>query len=67
MKKKQVREFRNDELSDKLIELEKQLFNMRSQAVTENISNTSAMRNLRKDIARVKTVIRERQLQDQKS
>lgn len=59
MKITEVREMRTDELGEKLDELERQIFTMRTQAVTEDRANTRAMREIRKDIARVKTVIRE--------
>ena len=63
MKASQVRELRDDELRDKLDDLEKQLFGLRSQAVTEKLENSHAIGNVRRDIARVKTIIREKQLQ----
>ena len=62
MKIKDIREMRPDELEAKLEELEHHLFDLRSQAVTEKLEKTKAIGNARRDIARVKTVIRERQL-----
>ena len=53
---------RPDELQETLQQLERHLFDLRSQAVTEKLENTKALRNARRDIARVKTVIRQRQL-----
>lgn len=52
---------RPDELQETLQQLERHLFDLRSQAVTEKLENTKAVRNARRDIARVKTVIRQRQ------
>ena len=49
-----------DELNDKLEELERHLFDLRSQAVTEKLENSRAIINTRRDIARVKTIMRER-------
>ena len=62
MKITEVREMRPDEMSVKLEELYKRIFELRSQSVTEKLENARAIRNCRHDIARVKTVIRERQL-----
>jgi len=62
MKPLELRQLRSEELQDKLDELYKQLFTMRSQAMTENIENVRALGNVKRDIARVKTIIRENQL-----
>jgi large subunit ribosomal protein L29 len=63
MKAQQFREMSPVELKDRLEELEKQLFDLHSQAVTEKLENSKAIINLKRDIARLKTVIREHQLQ----
>jgi large subunit ribosomal protein L29 len=60
MKARQYREMSPDELEGRLEELEKHLFDLRSQAVTEKLENSRAIINTRRDIARVKTVMRER-------
>jgi large subunit ribosomal protein L29 len=60
MKAKQYREMGADELEDKLEELRKHLFDLRSQAVTEKLENSKAVINTRRDIARIKTIIREK-------
>jgi large subunit ribosomal protein L29 len=46
-----------DELETALEDLEKRLFELRSQAVTEKLENSKAIINARRDIARVKTVL----------
>lgn len=51
-----------DELNVKMGELEKHLFDLRSQSVTEKLENTKAIINVRRDIARIKTIMRERAL-----
>ena len=61
MKVKQYREMSSDELVDKLDELTRRLFELRSQSVTETLENNKAVRNIKRDIARIKTVIREKQ------
>jgi large subunit ribosomal protein L29 len=65
MKASEIRELRPDELLIKLEQAQKQLFTMRSQAMTEKIENTSATSNLRRDIARIKTIIKENELKGQ--
>ncbi len=60
MKPRHYREMSPEELQEKLEELEKHLFDLRSQAVTEKLENSRAMKNVRRDIARIKTIIRER-------
>lgn len=49
-----------DELGDRLKELQRNLFDLRTQAVTEKLENSKAIRNIRRDIARLKTVINEK-------
>ncbi|HPD45701.1 MAG TPA: 50S ribosomal protein L29 [Anaerohalosphaeraceae bacterium] len=65
MKASEVRELRPDELNEKLDDLQKQLFALRAQAVTEKLENTNAVKNIKRDIARVKTIMRERELKGQ--
>lgn len=65
MKISAIREMRSDELAEKLSELQKQLFSIRSQSMTEKIENTRGIKNLKHDIARVKTIIRENELKGQ--
>jgi large subunit ribosomal protein L29 len=60
MKARQYREMSPDELEGRLEELEKHLFDLRSQAVTEKLENSRAIINTRREIARVKTIMRER-------
>ena len=60
MKARQYREMNIDELEDKLEELKKHLFELRAQAVTEKLENSKSVINVRRDIARLNTVIRER-------
>jgi large subunit ribosomal protein L29 len=62
MKAVEIREMRDDELRDKLDDIQKQLFALRGQAVTEKLEDSHAIRNVRRDIARIKTIMREKQL-----
>ncbi|MCU0913598.1 MAG: 50S ribosomal protein L29 [Planctomycetes bacterium] len=60
MKAKQLREMTADELQSSLADLEKRLFELRSQAVTEKLENSKSIINVRRDIARIRTVLQER-------
>ena len=59
MKAQNYREMSIDERDGKLDELQRQLFDLRSQAVTETLENSKAIGNVKRDIARLKTIIRE--------
>jgi large subunit ribosomal protein L29 len=65
MKPSEIRDLRPDERAEKLADLQKQLFGLRSQAVTENLENRHAIHNVRRDIARIKTIIRQDQVKGQ--
>jgi large subunit ribosomal protein L29 len=60
MKAQNYREMSSDELVGKLDDMEKHLFELKCQAVTEKLENSRAVINTRRDIARIKTVMRER-------
>ncbi|QFU07643.1 50S ribosomal protein L29 [Rhodobacteraceae bacterium THAF1] len=49
-----------DELRDQLAQLKKEQFNLRFQAATNQMENTSRMRIVRRDVARVKTILNEK-------
>ena len=53
------------ELSSELLKLKNELFNLRFQHVTGQLENPVKMREVKKDIARVKTVIKEKELEAQ--
>lgn len=59
MKAADYREMSADELVDKLEGFQRRLFDLRSQAVTETLENSKAVVNVRHDIARIKTIMRE--------
>ena len=61
MKAKELREKSQDELKTTLEELLKEQFNLRMQQGTGQLSRPSRMREVRKDIARVKTLMNEMQ------
>jgi large subunit ribosomal protein L29 len=60
MKPSELRAKSDDELKKELNELLKAQFGLRMQLATQQLSNTSQKRKLRKDIARVRTVLREK-------
>lgn len=62
MMKEKVNELRDDELQQKLASLKTELFNLRFSHATGQLANPVQIRNVKRDIARVKTVIREREL-----
>jgi large subunit ribosomal protein L29 len=59
MKAGHYREMSQDELAAKLEEQQRRLFDLRAQAVTEKLENSRAVINVRRDIARIKTIMRE--------
>ena len=63
MKARELREFSSEELQHKQQELVEELFNLRFQLATGQIENVRRIAAVRRDVARVKTVQRERQLQ----
>ncbi len=57
----EIKNMSTDELNDSLLGLKKEAFNLRFQQANGQLENTSRMRDVRKDIARVSTVLREQQ------
>ncbi len=66
LKIKEIREKQNDALTHELADRQKHLFDLRSQAVTEKLEDPSQLRKTKKEIARIKTILRQRQLEEQK-
>jgi large subunit ribosomal protein L29 len=62
MKASELRELSESELAEKEQELAEELFNLRFQLATAQIENVGRISEVRRDIARVKTILRERQL-----
>ena len=59
MKAAQVRGFTPDQLGDELVKLKKEQFNLRFQAASGQLENTARVRQIRRDIARIKTIARQ--------
>ena len=62
MKMQEIRDLSMQELEDKIKDLKEELFNLRFQNATNQLDNPMRIVSVKKDIARVKTVIREREL-----
>ena len=62
MKAKEVRDMTTEELKLKLTNLKEELFNLRFQIATGQLDNSMRLRDVRHNIARVKTIMREREL-----
>lgn len=60
MKPDQIREMTADQLEDELVKLKKEQFNLRFQVASGQLENTARVRQVRRDIARIKTVAKER-------
>ena len=57
----ELREFTDEELTDKLREFKVELFNLRFQSAVGQLTNTSRIREVKRTIARVLTVLREKE------
>ena len=60
MKSGQVRGMTEDQLGDELLKLKKEQFNLRFQAASGQLENTARVRQIRRDIARIKTIARQK-------
>ena len=63
MKTSELRAKNAEELNKELLELLKAQFSLRMQLATQQLSNTSQLRNVRRDIARVRTLLCEKAVQ----
>ena len=61
MKVDEIRRMTPDQLADQLLQLKKEQFNLRFQAATSQLEKTHRVGEVRKDIARIKTVLRAKQ------
>ena len=66
MKIKEIRELTTEELLNKIEELKEELFNLRFANATGNLEKPSRIKEIRKTIARIKMVIREREINRRK-
>ena len=62
MKANEIREKTNEELAKELDELKRELFKLRFQHATNQLENPMKLRQIKRDIAVIKTIIREREI-----
>ena len=62
MKASEIKELSVEELEDKILHLSEELFNLRFQHATGQLENPMRLRETKRDIAKVKTVLREKEL-----
>ena len=63
MKANEIRKLSTEEINKKIAETKEELFNLRMKQATGNLENPSRIRELRKTVARLKTILRERELE----
>ncbi|MGI6204911.1 MAG: 50S ribosomal protein L29 [Anaerovoracaceae bacterium] len=63
MELKQMREMSDSELNAELEKMKKDLFNLRFQHVTGQLENPQLMKSTKRDIARIKTIMREKEIE----
>lgn len=66
MKAKELIELTTDEIEKKLSQYKEELFNLRFQLATGQLENTARLGQVRKNIARCKTVLRQRELSNER-
>ena len=62
MKADELREKSTDELNQEIRDLKSQLFNLRFQHATHQLENTAELRTVKRNLARVNTILREREI-----
>ena len=67
MKINKIREMSSPELEKELEELKSELFKLRFSLATSGLDNPMKIKEVRKDIAKIKTILRERELEEQKA
>ena len=58
MKATEIRDLSVDEMNEKLVSLKEELFSLRFQHAVNQLDNTARLQDVKKDIARIKTVLR---------
>ena len=65
MKVNVLRDLSTAELEKKVVDLKEELFNLRFQMATGQLENPMKIKEIRKDIAKTKTILREREIKEQ--
>lgn len=64
MKAKEIRDLSRDEMDERLRETHEELFNLRFQNATGQLDNYKRLTELRRDIARIKTILRQQEISE---
>jgi large subunit ribosomal protein L29 len=59
-----LRDLDPEQLEDKLAEAKEELFNLRFQLATNQMDNTARMRQVRREVARIATILREKEIEE---
>lgn len=65
MRPDEIREYTDDQIRRRIGELEEELFRLRFQQATMELENPNVIGEIRRDIARMKTILRERELEEE--
>ena len=63
MKTNEIRKLSTEEINKKIAESKEELFNLRMKQATGNLENRGRIKELRKTVARLKTILREREIE----
>ena len=63
MKTNEIRKLSTEEINKKIADSKEELFNLRMKQATGSLENPSRIRELRKTVARLKTILREREIE----
>ncbi|GAB6106911.1 50S ribosomal protein L29 [Fusibacter bizertensis] len=63
MKANKIKEMTSQELNEKMVELKNELFNLRFQLATGQLDNPMKIKAIKKDIARVNTILRQKEIE----
>jgi large subunit ribosomal protein L29 len=58
----EIRDLTDEELNDRIGQSQEELFRLRFRSATQQLENPSLIRKLRRDVARMKTILRQREL-----
>ena len=64
MKAEDVRDLTDAEIRDQIVQAKEELFRLRFRSATQQLENPSLLKSLRRDIARMNTILRERELKN---
>ena len=67
MKNHEIREMSTDEIKKRIVEDQKNMVDLTFQKELKNLTNTAKLRLVKKDIARMKTILKEREMQETKN